>query len=252
MKSPGRFVAAMVPFFAVILWLDRSVDRRGQLLLGAVTWIVLLLAARALPAERRAQVAIVVVAATCAELIGSILWGVYSYRLGNLPSFVPPGHGLVYLTGLSLSRVLAGRERALVGVALAGALGWGLAGLTVLPRLDVAGAIGVPLLAVFLWRSGSRSVYAGVFLAVAALELYGTAVGTWQWHSTLPRLGIPDGNPPSGAASGYVCFDVIALALTPWILAVVRRGNLASGATAKASLADADQQRTGGLSPAVR
>ena len=221
-SRPGRFVAAMVPFFAVVLWLDRYVDRRGQLLLGAATWLVLLLAVRALPADRRAQVAIVVVAATCAELIGSILWGVYSYRLGNLPSFVPPGHGLVYLTGLSLSRMLAGRERALVGVALAGALGWGLAGLTVLPRLDVAGALGVPLLAVFLWRSGSRGVYAGVFVAVAALELYGTAVGTWQWHTTLPGLGIPDGNPPSGVASGYVCFDVVALTLTPWLLAALR------------------------------
>ena len=221
--SPGRFLAAMVPFFAAVLWLDRYVDRRGQLLLGAATWLVLILAVRSLPAERRAQVAIVVAAATCAELAGSILWGVYSYRLGNLPSFVPPGHGLVYLIGLSLSRVLARRERALVGVALAGALGWGLAGLTVLPRLDVAGAIGVPLLAVFLWRSGSRGVYAGVFIAVAGLELYGTAVGTWQWQATLPGLGIPDGNPPSGAASGYVCFDIVALALAPWVLVALRR-----------------------------
>jgi hypothetical protein len=212
----------MLLFFAALLWLDRYVDRREQLLLGAATWIVLLAAARGLAPERRAQVAVVVVAATCAELTGSILWGVYSYRLGNLPGFVPPAHGLVYLTGLSLSRVLAGRERALVGVALAGAIGWGVAGLTVLPRLDVAGAVGVPLLAVFLWRSGSRAVYAGVFVAVAALELYGTAVGTWQWHATLPGLGIPDGNPPSGAASGYVCFDVVALALAPRLLTAVR------------------------------
>jgi len=217
--SPARFIVGIVPFIAAVLWLDRYVDRTGQLLLGGATWLVLLLAVRALPSDRRAQVAIVVVAATCAELTGSILWGVYSYRLGNLPTFVPPGHGLVYLTGLAISRLLAGRERALVGVALAGALGWGLAGLTVLPRLDVAGAFGVPLLCVFLWRSGSRGVYAGVFLAVAALELYGTAVGTWQWHATLPGLGIPDGNPPSGAASGYVCFDVVALSLTPWLLA---------------------------------
>ncbi|MDX6488674.1 MAG: hypothetical protein QOK13_1289 [Gaiellaceae bacterium] len=231
MRSPGRFVAAMVPFFAALLWLDRYVDRRGQLLLGAAAWLVLLLAARALPADRRAQVAIVVVAATCAELTGSILWGVYSYRLGNLPTFVPPAHGLVYLTGLSLSRMLAGRERALVGVALTGALGWGLAGLTVLPRLDVAGAIGVPLLAVFLWRSRSRGVYAGVFLTVAALELYGTAVGTWQWHATLPGLGIPDGNPPSGVASGYVCFDVLALAVSPWILARLRWNERGCGVT---------------------
>jgi hypothetical protein len=222
-SRPGRFVAAMIPFFAALLWLDRYVDRRAQLLLGAATWLVLLLAARALPSERRAQVAIVVVAATCAELTGSIVWGVYSYRLGNLPSFVPPAHGLVYLTGLSLSRMLVSRERALVGFAFAGALAWGLAGLTVLPRLDVAGAIGVPLLCLFLWRSGSRAVYAGVFLAVAALELYGTAVGTWQWHANVPGLGIPDGNPPSGVASGYVVFDVVALALAPWVAAHVRK-----------------------------
>ena len=89
----------------------------------------------------------------------------------------------------------------------------------------------MPLLVLFLWRSGSRGVYAGVFLAVAALELYGTAVGTWQWHATLPGLGIPDGNPPSGAASGYVCFDVVALTLTPWVLAGLRRTNRACGVT---------------------
>ena len=236
MTSPARFLAGIVPFIAAVLWLDRYVDRTGQLLLGGATWLVLLLAVRALPSDRRAQVAIVVVAATCAELTGSILWGVYSYRLGNLPTFVPPGHGLVYLTGLAISRLLAGRERALVGVALAGALGLGLAGLTVLPRLDVAGAFGVPLLCVFLWRSVSRGVYAGVFLAVAALELYGTAVGTWQWHATLPGLGIPDGNPPSGAASGYVCFDIVALSLTPWVLARRRRLNeRGCGVTAEAA-----------------
>ena len=52
----------------------------------------------------RAQTSVVVVVATCAEMIGSVIWGVYTYRLGNLPLFVPPGHGLVYLTGLRLSQ----------------------------------------------------------------------------------------------------------------------------------------------------
>jgi hypothetical protein len=58
-----------------------------------------------------------------------------------------------------------------------------------------------------------RAVYAGVFVIVAALELYGTAVGTWTWESAVPGVGISQGNPPSGAASGYVVFDVLALAL---------------------------------------
>ncbi len=39
----------------------------------------------------------------------------------------------------------------------------------------------------------------------------------------MPGLGIPDGNPPSGVASGYVWFDVMALLLAPYLLAGLRR-----------------------------
>jgi hypothetical protein len=195
--------------------------------LGALTWLVLLAAARPLPPERRAQVAVVICAATVAEVTGSIIWGVYSYRLHNLPTFVPPAHGLVFMAGLSLSEALRRHVRALVLVAALGASVWGILGLTVLPRLDAAGALGVPLLLAFLWRSNARAAYAGVFLVVAALELYGTAIGTWRWAAELPGLGIPDGNPPSGVASGYVWFDVMALLLAPYLLAAARRARLA-------------------------
>jgi hypothetical protein len=153
---------------------------------------------------------------------GSILWGVYHYRLHNLPMFVPPAHGLVYLAGLSLATAFAARTRALVLAAAAIASGWALLGLTVLPRQDVAGAIGVPLLLLFLWRSRSRGIYAAVFLVVTCLELYGTAIGTWRWARELPGLGIPDGNPPSGVASGYVWFDVMALLVAPWLVSAAR------------------------------
>jgi hypothetical protein len=202
---------------------DTQVDLRGQLALGALTWLVLFAAARPLPAERRAQVAVVICAATVAEVTGSILWGVYSYRLHNLPTFVPPAHGLVFMAGLSLSGALRRHARLLVLAAALGASVWGILGLTVLPRLDAAGALGVPLLLAFLWRSNARAAYAGVFLVVAALELYGTVIGTWRWAAELPGLGISDGNPPSGVASGYVWFDVMALLLAPYLLAVIRR-----------------------------
>ena len=84
----------------------------------------------------------------------------------------------------------------------------------------------------FLWRGRNRAIYAGVFLVVASLELYGTAIGTWRWERELPGLGIPDGNPPSGVASGYVWFDVMALLVTPMIYARLR------------SLSPRDQART--------
>jgi hypothetical protein len=192
----------------------------GQVALGVLTWAVLLAALRPLAAVARAQALAVVVFATVGEVTGSLVWGVYTYRLHNLPAFIPPAHGLVYLSGIALAARL--RERVVVGIAAAAAIAWGLAGLTVLPRLDVAGAFGVPLLCVFLWRSRFRAAYAGVFCVVGALELYGTSIGTWRWAATLPGIGIPDGNPPSGVASGYVWFDVMALLVAPALVSAAR------------------------------
>jgi hypothetical protein len=202
-------------YLAALLALDRFASYPEQLGLGVVTWIVLAGTLTRVQAQQRAQALGVVAFATIGEVTGSLVWGVYSYRLHNLPLFVPPAHGLVYLTGLSVAHTLRRHVRVLVGVAAAAATSWGLLGLTVLPRRDVAGAIGVPLLLVFLWRGRNRAIYAGVFLVVAVLELYGTAIGTWRWARELPGLGIPDGNPPSGVASGYVWFDVMALLTAP-------------------------------------
>jgi hypothetical protein len=208
-------LAALVTLTTVPVWafvglrLDSRVGATGQLVLGALTVVVFVALLRLHTPAVRFQALGVVAIATIGEVVGSLLWGLYSYRLENIPAFVPPGHGLVYLTGFSIA-ALSGR-RALPVVAAVVAATWGLAGLTVLPS-DVAGAIGCAFLVVVLL--GTRvPVYAGVFLVVAALELYGTAVGTWTWTSTVPGLGLSQGNPPSGVASGYVLFDVLALGL---------------------------------------
>jgi hypothetical protein len=209
-------------YLVALLALDHFASYPEQLLLGVITWCVLFGALSRVSLERRAQTVGVVCFATIGEVTGSLIWGVYHYRLHNLPLFVPPAHGLVYLTGLSVAAAFGRHTRALVAVAAVAAAGWGLLGLTVLPRRDVAGAIGVPLLLVFLWRGRNRAIYAGVFLVVASLELYGTAIGTWRWAHELPGVGIPDGNPPSGVASGYVWFDVMALLTAPLAVSFVR------------------------------
>jgi hypothetical protein len=205
-------------FLAALLWADRSVGFPGQVLLGLVTCLALIAALRAVCPELRAQTLVVVAVATCGEIVGSIVWGLYTYRLENLPAFVPPAHGLVYLGGVALAGVVAGRE--------------GLAGVTMLPREDLGGLLGALLLAVFLLRGRAPATYAGVFVVVAALELYGTALGTWRWAEVAPGTSITQGNPPSGIASGYVFFDIAALALAPLALAAVRRGRRSPAAPA--------------------
>jgi hypothetical protein len=217
---PWVFCAFVVAFFLAVFRIDVAVGLHGQLLLGLATWLVFLAALRPLTPEGRLRALLVVVAATGMEVVGSILWGVYTYRLGNLPLFVPPGHGLVYLTGFALTqtRLVARHQRAFLGLVAALALGWAVAGLTVLPRLDASGALGMSVFLVFLAVGRARALYAGVFLVVALLELSGTAVGVWAWKDVVPGLQLPSGNPPSGAASGYVLFDIVAIALTARLL----------------------------------
>ena len=220
MRRPAVWLGGVAAYLALLLWADRFVGVPEQLLLGALTAAVLVAALRPLPASLRAQTLIVVAVATVGEVIGSIVWGLYTYRLENLPAFVPPAHGLVYLGGVALSAVAARHSRLLVWFALAAVLAWGAAGVTVLPREDASGALGAALLALFLLRGRAPAVYAGVFVVVAALELYGTALGTWAWAERAPGTPFTQGNPPSGIASGYVLFDVVALALAPSLLAL--------------------------------
>jgi len=221
--TPALAAAATAAYLAALLWVDRGTSYPQQLALGALTWLVLGAMLVNLSPRRRVLTLGVVAFATIGEVTGSLIWGVYSYRLHNLPLFIPPAHGLVYLAGLSVAFAAARHVRPLVALAAIGAATWAVLGLTVLPHRDVAGALGVPLLLVFLWRSRNRAVYAGVFCVVACLELYGTAIGTWRWAPELPGTGIPDGNPPSGAAAGYVWFDVMALLVAPALVALTRR-----------------------------
>lgn len=243
-SSPLLRLGVPIVWLAALLAVDTQVDAGRQLVLGALTWAVLWLACRSAPVELKVQALIVVVVATCAEIVGSLVWGIYTYRLENLPSFVPPAHGLVYLAGASLAGAASNRlfQARLVRIALVLVLVWGLAGVTVLPRLDVGGAIGALLLAVYLVRGRAPQIYAGVFLVVAWLELYGTALGTWRWAAEIPGTGVANGNPPSGVASGYVWFDIAALALAPRLLALarsVRAGRVRGLTTPVASTEDA-------------
>ena len=218
-RRPTLVILVVAVWTVGALSLDSQIGETGQVLLGAITAGVLLAMLRMQSWTVRLQALAVVVIATFGEVIGSLIWGLYGYRLENLPAFVPPGHGLVYLGGLALATLARPRPNALIGVAVGGAAVWGIAGITVLPASDLIGAIGCAfLIGVLVWTR--RAVYAGVFLVVAGLELYGTALGTWTWQATVPGLGLSQGNPPSGAASGYVVFDVLALALVVQLTAV--------------------------------
>jgi hypothetical protein len=210
----------------VVLWagatllLDRHASLWEQRGLGALTWLLLLALLRREPRATRVQVGVVVAYASLVEYVFAGWLGVYVYRLHNVPAFVPPGHGLVYLAALAVGRsAWAHRQRWLVPAALVACGGWAVWGLTLSPRLDVLGAFWFGCLLVFSRTGTSQRVYAGAFLVVSYLEILGTSLGTWTWQPHDPTGLVAIGNPPSGIAGGYAWFDFAALALTPRLLA---------------------------------
>ena len=224
--SPAGFVGPIVLITTIGLGVDHYTDVRQQVLLGLGNALLLGWLLVWFTPLQRAQTLCVVLIATCFEVIGSIIWGLYTYRHGNLPLFVPSGHGIVYLTGLRISQSRFAREHpaALVRGTVGFAIGWAAIGISgALGRVDAAGAFGVLVVSGAILWGRAPTVYAGVFLFVAYLEIYGTAVGTWQWAEQVPGLGVPNGNPPSGAASGYVVFDLFAVALAPRVLGLLAR-----------------------------
>lgn len=216
----------VVAWIGVVLLAERATAGVGvlpqQVLLGVPTWLLLLALLRRETPLVRAQVGVVVVFATSVEYVFSWWLGVYEYRLGTVPMFVPPGHGLVYLAALSFGRTAFARRHArpLLGAVLVVGGAWAAWGLVLSPQPDALGAFWYGCLVLFAWRGRSPLVYVGAFLVVSYLEILGTSVGTWTWGAVDPVLGLVTiGNPPSGIAGGYAWFDAAALAAGPVLVA---------------------------------
>jgi hypothetical protein len=177
------------------------------------------------PPAIRAQVIALVVIATVLECIGSLLWGAYTYRLGNLPLYVPAGHGLFYLSALRMASLPALQQhaRGIVIALTGGATVWMLYGLFARALPDLLGFVTWAIFIRFIVRGRYPLLYAVSFAMTTALELYGTGLGIWRWSPVLPVLMLPAGNPPTGIGAGYAAMD----ALTRRIVARIERSRAA-------------------------
>ncbi len=212
---PYAFHITLALYWPILLYADTQIQTlTQQYALGLLTFAFLFVATRFSPPTERRQVWLMVGIATCVELFLSLVWGLYQYRWGNVPLFVPPGHGLLYLFALRATRtpLMIDRGRTVKHVALACATLWAVGGLTVAPLflgwVDVFGALFLPVFVV-LMRRPRALVYAACFFIAVELELVGTGFGNWAWATAAPVIHLPAGNPPSVIAGGYCVLDAV-------------------------------------------
>jgi hypothetical protein len=226
-RLPRDLAVALVGFgwVGLGLALDHDAGLWRQRAIGLVTWAVVATLLAGESRAVRAQVLLVVLAATGVEYAASVGLGLYAYRLGNVPAFVPPGHGLVYLSAIAMGRsqLFHDTRRWLVPATLAVAGAWAV-GALVGPRHDVLGAVLFVFLVRFCLRGRAPLVYCGAFLITSYLELIGTQLGSWEWarHAGL----LPMGNPPSVISGAYCFLDLFGLAVAPRVVAAISASSL--------------------------
>ena len=208
------FIAGFTFFcVAIALIADADATIEKQNALGVCAWIFLLGLLLGECRFVRMQVMIAIAFATLGEHFASIYMQGYIYRFSNVPAYVPPGHGMVYLTAVALARsgffLRYARQIALFVILACGL--WSLWGISFAERGDAIGAILFFVFIVFLFRGRSPLVYLAAFFITTWLEIIGTALETWRWVAIDPILALPQGNPPSGVAAWYCLVDAVAL-----------------------------------------
>jgi len=209
------FIAGFTFFcVAICLITDTDSNLAKQNALGVCGWVFLVGLLLGECKFVRMQVLIAVAFATLGEHFASVFMGGYTYRFENVPAYVPPGHGMVYLTAVAMARSglfqQFAREIAIFVVLVCGAWSlWGVSGLA--DQGDAVGALLFWVFLVYLFKGRSPMVYLAAFFITTWLELIGTALDTWKWAAIDPVLGLPQGNPPSGVAAWYCLVDAVAL-----------------------------------------
>jgi hypothetical protein len=200
----GRVIAVALVTLALGIPLDASAAAWSQPLVSAWAWVALLwITWRVSTAERRALAACVVLA-TAGELFLKDVWGLYEYRLHNLPLFIPPGHALVYAA--------ASRLRTRAPAWLPAVVAGGFAAYAVAAAWRGVDTFGLPWLAVFLGYlavSADRRLCATLFLFALAVELYGTSLGGWRYFTTEPWFGLTTTNPPVWIGAVYCTLETL-------------------------------------------
>jgi hypothetical protein len=155
-----------------------------------------------------------VVIATAGECFFSLVLGMYEYRLGGIPFYVPPGHSILFATVYWFARDPGVRRRAETWKAALYAVAASYSAFWLVARNDVYGWLCFAVFsAIIAITRDSRLFFLAMYLLVALLEQVGTTLGCWWWPGVLLNKValVPSANPPSGIASFYFGLDVLCL-----------------------------------------
>lgn len=202
-------------FIATGLFLDSRFfipyDSNGQTYSTIIMIIVLGYLFWKANSRTREQIIYAVIIGIIGEYLFCLGLGMYSYRLGNVPHYVPPGHAVMYLGVYYFVRqpkVVLNKKNLEIALYIINGL---LATYFLLFKNDVLGfSLSVITFYIVTKKPRERLFYLGMYFAIAVLELIGTFYGCWSWPPTwFGKIDfIPSANPPIGISFFYFGLDL--------------------------------------------
>lgn len=208
-----RVIALVAITLAGGIPLDALGPAGSQVVVSAWTWAALLWILWRSDIAHRAELAACVAIATLGELFLMDVWGLYEYRLHDLPLFIPPGHALVFTAAMRLSRHTGAwvprwtTVGAGVYVAVASASG-----------VDTQGLLWFAVLLAFMRWGNDQKLYAVAFAMALVIETYGTSLGGWRYYPAEPWFGLTTTNPPVMVGAIYCTLEALVRSSARWIL----------------------------------
>jgi len=189
---------------ALGLWFDQTVDFWGQTLTNIGIWAFFLYLLKTSNRSQQLGLVLCLLYATAGELFLSLVWGLYEYRLHNVPLFVPPGHVLLFTLGLYLAQKLPTWIIWVVPLIFSPYVLF-----TILHNLDTFGGLLFLTFVLCIIFGQDKQLYATMFMISLILEIYGTGLGNWTWSTQVPWTALTSTNPPACAGAFYCLLDLL-------------------------------------------
>ncbi len=215
MYTTYKTLGLLYLFFVVGLFLDSfymvEITENAQIYANALMLFVFTITFFKVTKRIKEQMLAAVLIGFFGEYLFSVLMGMYIYRLGNVPLYIPFGHAFVYIAVLCFSKAASIKKHRIVLEKVFAISIFMYATLFLIFKNDVFGFVmTIATLLILRNKPRERLFYLTMYISVAVLEIIGTTYECWWWPSTawnvIPFL--PSYNPPSGISLFYFLLDL--------------------------------------------
>ncbi|QTE23879.1 hypothetical protein [Polaribacter cellanae] len=209
-REIGRFVIFVFVLFFDSIWFAENVTSSQILINILMIAGFLKMYLRSTPRVKELMIYAVIIGFG-GEYLFSRGLDMYTYRLENVPFYVPLGHAALYGRIFMFSKASVVRKHHKAVEQLFGVFIALFATIYLIFFTDVFGFVMTIFVFLLLWkRPKDRLFFFSMYILVAILEIGGTAFGAWKWPNI--AFGVfdflPSNNPPSGISLFYFLLDV--------------------------------------------